>query len=104
MIDERAYIARLESADPQELASMLATPTAEQEKTLRVYLGDERYQRMHDLALKRNSTRRAAAVEPRGNVIVIPGIMGSELTARAPRTTSGCRCTGSSRAGSIGCA
>jgi pimeloyl-ACP methyl ester carboxylesterase len=78
MFDERAYIARLESADPKELASMLARPTAEQEKTLRVYLGDERYQRMHDLALKRNSTRRMVA-EPRGNVVVIPGIMGSEL-------------------------
>jgi pimeloyl-ACP methyl ester carboxylesterase len=80
MFDERAYIARLDSADPQELASMLARPTAEQEKTLRVYLGDERYQRMHDLALRRSSTRRAVTV-PRGNVVVIPGIMGSELAA-----------------------
>jgi pimeloyl-ACP methyl ester carboxylesterase len=80
MIDERAYIARLESADPQELAGMLARPTAEQEKTLRVYLGDERYQRMHDLALRRSYTRRVADV-PRGNVVVIPGIMGSELAA-----------------------
>jgi pimeloyl-ACP methyl ester carboxylesterase len=80
MFDERAYIASLESADPQELAGMLARPTAEQEKTLRVYLGDERYQRMHDLALRRNNTRRVANV-PRGDVVVIPGIMGSELAA-----------------------
>ncbi len=80
MFDERAYITRLESADTPELASMLARPTAEEEKTLRVYLGDDRYQRMHDMALKRTSTRRAAA-EPRGNVVVIPGIMGSELVS-----------------------
>ena len=80
MFDERAYIARLESADTQELATMLARPTAEEEKTLRVYLGDGRYQRMHDLALRHNSTRRAVG-GPRGNVVVIPGIMGSELTS-----------------------
>lgn len=78
MNDERAFIARLESADAGELAGMLARPTVEEEKTLRVYLGDARYERMHALALRRN-VRRAMG-RPRGNVVVIPGIMGSELT------------------------
>jgi len=76
--DERAYVARLESADAGELAGMLSRPSVEEEKTLRVYLGDARYERMHALALRRNVRR--AMYRPRGNVVVIPGIMGSELT------------------------
>ena len=78
MNDERAYVARLESADAGELAGMLSRPSVEEEKTLRVYLGDTRYERMHALALRRNVRR--AMNRPRGNVVVIPGIMGSELT------------------------
>src|SRR4028118_778794 len=56
---------------------MLSRPSVEEEKTLRVYLGDARYERMHALALRRNVRR--AMDRPRGNVVVIPGIMGSEL-------------------------
>jgi pimeloyl-ACP methyl ester carboxylesterase len=77
-LDERAYIARMESAGVDELAGMLTRPTVRQEKTLRAYLGDERYSRMHELALKHNVRRGLA--RPKGNVVVIPGIMGSELT------------------------
>jgi CHAT domain/Lecithin:cholesterol acyltransferase len=79
MLDEQAYVARVESADVDELAHILTRPTVNEERTLRAYLGDERYQRMHALALKRNV--RQGVSEPRGNVVVIPGIMGSELTA-----------------------
>lgn len=78
MLDERALIHRLESADPDELARMLQRPTAEEERVLRVHLGDERYARMHALALRRGASRSTAA--PRGNVVVIHGIMGGELT------------------------
>ncbi len=77
MFDERAFINRVEAADPEELAALLTRPVAEEEKALRVHLGDARYQRMHSLALKRTVTRRAGK---KGNVIVIHGIMGSELT------------------------
>jgi pimeloyl-ACP methyl ester carboxylesterase len=79
MLDERALISRLESADPDELARMLQRPSAEEERVLRAHLGDERYARMHALALRRSSSRSAQA--PRGNVVVIHGIMGGELTA-----------------------
>lgn len=78
MFDERAYVARLEAAGTEELANMLARPTADEEKALRVYLGDERYRRMHGLALRRGVRRSVGG--PRGNVVVIPGVMGSELT------------------------
>ncbi len=77
MFDERSYISRLESAEPEELLKMLRRPTADEEAALRTYLGDNRYRRMHDLALRQT---RAAAGEPKGNVVVIHGIMGGELT------------------------
>lgn len=76
--DERAFVARVEAAGVEELARLLAYPTSEEETALRVYLGDARYQRMHYLAL-RQSTRGVRTRQ--GNVVVIPGIMGSELTA-----------------------
>ncbi|HEY0077759.1 MAG TPA: CHAT domain-containing protein [Pyrinomonadaceae bacterium] len=83
MFDERAFISRVESAGPEELAELLKRPTVEQEKALRAHLGDERYQRMHSMALKRGMTRnmmRSQNIEPRGNVVVIHGIMGAELS------------------------
>jgi hypothetical protein len=79
MIDERAYLARLEAAGPDELARMLVRPSPDEERVLRAYLGDARYQRMHGMALRRSSIR--AVSQPAGNVVVIHGIMGGELTA-----------------------
>jgi pimeloyl-ACP methyl ester carboxylesterase len=79
MFNERAFIARVESAGPQELASILARPKIEEEKALRAHLGDERYQRMRDMALKRNMNRSVTS-QPKGNVVVIHGIMGAELS------------------------
>jgi CHAT domain-containing protein/pimeloyl-ACP methyl ester carboxylesterase len=77
MIDEEAFIARVEAADPEEFSEILRRPTAEQEKALRVHFGERRFERLHGLALK-SSVRRA--VTKRGNVVVTHGIMGSELT------------------------
>jgi pimeloyl-ACP methyl ester carboxylesterase len=91
MFDEHAFIARLEAADTEELAQMVARPAIDEEKALRTYLGDERYQRLHSLALRRammqslragqrRASRGRTAVQSR-NVIVIPGVLGSELTS-----------------------
>ena len=79
MFDERAFIAKVERANPEELASLLIRPSLQEEKALRAHLGDERYQRMHSMALKRKVTRAAAATR-KGNVVVIHGIMGAELS------------------------
>lgn len=85
MFDEKAFIAQVESADTEELANLLRHPTREQEEALRAHLGSERYQRMHSMALRRNVARslaRSRGGDPeRGNVVVIHGIMGAELTA-----------------------
>src|SRR4051812_9471160 len=79
MFDEQAFIARVEMADTEELLRILDHPTVDEEKALRAHLGDDRYQRMHGLALRRNVTR-SMGQQPKGNVVVIHGIMGAELS------------------------
>jgi pimeloyl-ACP methyl ester carboxylesterase len=80
MLDEQQYIHRLNAAEPSELAMMLLRPTPEEELVLRTHLGDERYERMHEMALRAATTRAATA--RKGNVVVIHGIMGGELSSR----------------------
>jgi pimeloyl-ACP methyl ester carboxylesterase len=77
--DERAFITRFEAAGIDELARILSRPTRREEEALVTYLGEDRYQRMHVRALRRNLRR--ATDEPKGNVVVLHGIMGAELTA-----------------------
>jgi pimeloyl-ACP methyl ester carboxylesterase len=79
MFDERAFISSVEAASAEELANILMRPSLEEEKALRAYLGEDRYQRMHSMALKRK-VARSVAVQPKGNVVVIHGIMGGELS------------------------
>lgn len=75
MIDERAFLAQLESANTEELSQILRRPTAEEERLLEIYFGAERLARLRSLAL---STQRRAV--SRGNVVVLHGIMGGEMT------------------------
>lgn len=77
--NERAFIHKVEAAGPEELAAILERPTLEEEKALRAHLGDQRYQRMHSMALKRKVGQRGFRNQPKGNVVVIHGIMGGEL-------------------------
>jgi pimeloyl-ACP methyl ester carboxylesterase len=79
VLDEAAFIARLEAANADEFAEMLRSPTRDQEKALRTYFGEERYQRLHSNAIR--TGLRGALAEPEGNIVVIPGIMGSELSS-----------------------
>ncbi|HEU4931753.1 MAG TPA: hypothetical protein VFT48_06715, partial [Pyrinomonadaceae bacterium] len=79
MFNERAFISQVERANPEELANLLIRPSLQEEKALRVHLGDERYQRMHSMALKRRVSRGTDAKQ-KGNVVVIHGIMGAELS------------------------
>lgn len=77
-LDEREYVATVEAADPEELARLLSRPTARQEEVLVAHFGEQRYERMHERALRRNLRR--VADEPLGNVVVLHGIMGAALT------------------------
>ena len=82
MMDERSFINQFEAADAQEMARILARPTSEQATALRLYLGDERYERMHAAALDVTATasRRSYTTPSKGRVVVIHGIMGAELS------------------------
>ena len=85
MIDERSFIARVESANVETLAEIFRQPTREEEETLRTYFGDERYRRMHGLALQ---GKQRSLHAPSHNVVVLHGIMGGELT-RVPTGKAG---------------
>ncbi len=81
MFDARAFIDRLEVADTKELADMLRRPSLDEEDALRSYLGDRLYQRLHSLALKLSLQDSTAPKQ--GNVVVIPGLMGSVLSSES---------------------
>ena len=72
---DRAIVERFERATADEMEAMVAAPNAEQERALRLYLGDDRFRNMQRLALLRTVTRGSTAV--RGNVVILPGLMGS---------------------------
>ena len=77
MLDERAYIAQVESASPEKFSEMLSTADQEQQSALRAYFGSAKLDRLRTLA-QRQLVRGPAA--KKGNLVLLPGILGSELT------------------------
>ena len=51
MIDERAFLAQLESSNTDELSQILRRPSADEERLLEIYFGAERLHRLRSLAL-----------------------------------------------------
>ena len=84
--DVREFLTHVESANAEELTNILAYPKKEEEEALRFYLGDERYQRMHGMALRQRMKSRGSATtqKRKGNVVILHGIMGSELSVINP--------------------
>ncbi|HVF71379.1 MAG TPA: CHAT domain-containing protein [Chthoniobacterales bacterium] len=82
-MNERAFLAQLESANTDELTQILRRPTAEEERVLEIYFGRQRLQRLRSLAL---GTQQRAV--PRGNVVVLHGIMGGEMTVYPEQESS----------------
>ncbi len=79
MLDEQQLIHRIESANTDDLIAALLSPSWEEEQTFRLYFGDESYDRLRLLALR--SRDRARGIKPsKGNVVVIHGILGGELS------------------------
>ncbi len=79
-ISEREVIKKFEKATtPEQLTQILANPTAKEERALRAYLGNDRFRRLYILARSLGETRTGRRVV-KGNVVILPGIMGSELT------------------------
>jgi hypothetical protein len=84
---ERDLIARLDAVNTEELIDLLLTATEEEERVLRSYLGQQRYQRMRGMAMKRRMAPRGTQLttKRKGNVVVIHGILGSELSVINPK-------------------
>lgn len=78
-MNDREILARLEAASPGELSGLLRRPSDDETRVYRTYFGAERYQALRRKSLSTRSTSRAAK---RGNVVILHGIMGGELTVR----------------------
>jgi pimeloyl-ACP methyl ester carboxylesterase len=70
--NEHEYVARVEKAAPEEFAGILKTAKADTERVLRVHFGDAVFKRMQSLA-------QNARDQLSGTVILLPGILGTEL-------------------------
>lgn len=85
--DERKFIAQVTRANVDELARILSRPSPDEERVLRIHLGNDRYERMHQMALEQAAVSRAL-VPTKGNVVVLHGIMGGELSVKNSPTSS----------------
>src|SRR5262245_6084452 len=72
VINERQYLSQVQKAAPRQFANILRTAGGDAERVLRVTFGDAPFERMQNLA-------RNVAATPVGTVILLPGILGSEL-------------------------
>lgn len=81
MTDERTLIAHLEGANTAELAQLILQASVEEEKVLRIYLGDARFRRLRNLVLRREMVRSERRTQPRRNVVFIPGTLGCEMAS-----------------------
>src|SRR5947209_5126728 len=82
-MNEREFLVQIESANVDELSELLRRPSSEEERLLEIYFGAERLARLRQLAL---GLQRRGTV--RGNVVVLHGIMGGELTVFPPEESS----------------
>jgi pimeloyl-ACP methyl ester carboxylesterase len=72
LINEREYLAQVQKAAPRQFANIIRTASGDAERILRVHFGDAPFERMQGLAHGMAST-------PAGVVVVLPGVLGSEL-------------------------
>jgi len=72
VINERQYLSQVQRAAPRQFANILRTAGGDAERVLRVTFGDVQFERMQNLA-------RNVAATPMGTVVLLPGILGSEL-------------------------
>jgi pimeloyl-ACP methyl ester carboxylesterase len=82
-MDERAFLNQLESANVEQLSQILQRPSPDEQRLLEVYFGAARLEKLRRLAL-----RGARRETPRGNVVVLHGITGGELTVLPANQTS----------------
>ena len=83
MSDYSTLTQRLSKVNGDQLVAMLAHPSLEDDAMLRAYFGPETYRRLRSLALRCQIIRDEAGYlrdeRPRNHVIIVPGMLGSEL-------------------------
>lgn len=80
MFEERDFLGFVESSGIADFMKIVGRPSPGEQKALRAYFGENRYERMRDRAIKVIQARgRGVGSGPRGNVVIIPGIAGSKL-------------------------
>jgi pimeloyl-ACP methyl ester carboxylesterase len=75
MAGERAFLRELSSSPPENLVQTVQQADADEQRILRIALGDSEFEAIRSM---RASGLRGTM--PKGNVVVLHGIMGSELT------------------------
>lgn len=85
MASLESTLAKFEKATLPELRQVIRNATREEAAALRAWLGGERYERIRRLMLRQGSRTRAGA--KRGNVVVLHGIMGAELSVQDGKDT-----------------
>ena len=84
----------LSAADGDQLVALLAHPSIEEDAALRNYFGPPLHQRMRNLALRFHLMRREEESrgdeKPRSHVVIVPGVLGSELSSFAADGSSEC--------------
>jgi len=78
-MNESQLAARLATADTDELAAILQSPSLDEELFLRDYLGPECYRRLRSLTQRRAARQRELREPSLGNVLLIPGLLSNEL-------------------------
>jgi pimeloyl-ACP methyl ester carboxylesterase len=78
-MNDREILARLEAAAPEELGGLLRRPSENEARVYRAYFGPARYDALRHKTL---TTRSATGFAKRGNVVILHGIMGGELSLR----------------------
>src|SRR5262245_17956062 len=75
MLNEQAFLQKVAASTPEEIRDAVLHAGVDEERVLRIYLGSGQFDEIRRLGMA--ATLRAA---PRGNVVVLHGIMGAELS------------------------
>lgn len=77
MIDERAFIAEVETASADRFAEILRSADMEQQRALQAHFGAQKFDRLRSLA-QQQVTRGVG--KKKGKLVLLAGILGSEIT------------------------
>ena len=78
-MNEREYLQQLSRSTPDEIAAEILHADERTSRVLEIYFGPDQYSRLQAIA-QQSLSRGATPAPKRGNVVVLHGIMGSDLS------------------------